>query len=255
MLLAVDVGNSSLKLGLFAGEELVGTWRMATDVRRSSDEYGVLFTGVLRRRGPLPKLEAVVIASVVRRLNPILEEICERYLKAPPVFLGLGMDVGLTVQTDNLRQVGVDRLADAVAGVALYGAPIITVDMGTHTVFNAVSAAREFLGGAIAPGLNATLEGLVRSSASLPPIDLAFPPQAIGRDTVAAMQSGLVLGYVGLVEGLLQRFWAEMGHCTVVGTGGYGRLIAAHTSLIDFVDPDLTLKGLRLAYARNANRR
>lgn len=255
MLLAVDVGNSSLKLGLFAGDDLVGTWRMASDSRRSSDEYGVLFSGMLERRNPGIKITAMIVASVVPRLDPILEEVGERYLGVSPVFLGRGWDSGLEVLTDNPQAVGVDRLADAVAGVHLYGHPLITIDLGTHTVLNAISAAGAFIGGAIAPGLNSTLEAVVRSSPKLPPIDLTVPSVAIGRNTVAAMQSGLVLGYVGLVEGLVRRFWSEMGRCRVVATGGYSQLIASQTDLIDVVNPDLTLLGLRLVYERNAERR
>jgi type III pantothenate kinase len=255
MLLAIDVGNSSLKLGLFSGEELVGTWRMATDQRRSSDEYGVLITGMLTRKRPALTLDAVVIASVVPRLDPILTEVCERYLEVEPLFLGQGCDCGIEVLTDNPLQVGLDRLADAVAGLRLYGAPLITIDLGTHTVLNAISAAGAFVGGAIAPGLNSTLEAAVRSSPKLPPIELTVPPRAIGRNTIAAMQSGLVLGYVGLVEGLVHRFWAEMGRCKVVATGGYSQLIAGQTELIDVVNPDLTLHGLRLAYERMAGGR
>ena len=255
MLLAIDVGNSTTKLGLFAGTELVDTWRLTTEARRSADEYGVLLLQLLARHRPAPEVEGVVVASVVPRLDAITSEMCERYLGLTPMILGSGVDFGLPILTDYPEQVGVDRLADAVAGRSLYGCPLITIDLGTHTVFNAISAEGAFLGGAIVSGIATILDTVVQNTAKLPPVPLVPPPSAIGRNTMAAMQSGLVYGYVGLVEGLIHRMWAEMGRCRVVATGGHSHLIASQTTFIDEVDPDLTLHGLRLVYERNVARR
>jgi type III pantothenate kinase len=255
MLLAIDVGNINLKLGLFAEERLLATWRLSNEVRRTSDEYGLLLTGLLARQAGIGPLDAVAVGSVVPRLDPILAEACQNYFDLSPFFLGPGVDFGLPVLTDYPEQVGVDRLADALAGATLHGAPLITIDMGTATCFNAVSREGAFLGGAIAPGLSTIMEGMVRSAAKLPPIPLEAPPAAIGRNTVVAMQSGLVHGYVGLVENIVQRIWAELGRCRVVATGGHCQLVAAQTPLIDIVNPDLTLHGLRLVHERNVGRR
>lgn len=255
MLLAINVGNTTAKLGLFAGERLLDTWRLATDVRRTSDEYGILLKGLLDRRFAERELDGVVVGSVIPRLEPILAEMCERYLGLRPFFLEPGLDVGMPVLTDNPEQVGVDRLADALAGLRLYGRPLVTIDLGTATVLNAISAEGAFLGGAIAPGLALTMDALVGGTAKLPPIALVAPARAIGRNTSAAMQSGFFFGYVGMVDGLIERIWGEMGRCRVVATGGHSEMIAAHTNKIDIVDPDLTLHGLRLAHEIVGGRR
>ncbi len=255
MLLALNVGNTTIKAGLFDGEQLLQTWRVASDPRRTSDEYGVLLRGMLAQRRPEAAIDSVVIGSVVPRIDPLLAEMCERFLDLKPLFFGPGADLGLPVLTDNPEQVGVDRLADALAGRQRYGCPLITVDLGTATVLNAVSAEGAFLGGAIAPGLALTLDVLVGGTAKLPPIALIPPARAIGRNTVAAMQSGLVFGYVSMVEGLIERIKAELGRCLVVATGGHCQMIASQTDKIDLVDPELTLHGLRLAFERNVARR
>ncbi len=255
MLLALNVGNTTIKVGLFAGEHLQETWRLTTDPRRTADEYGVLLRGMLAQCRSEVAVDSVVIGSVVPRLDPLLAEMCERFLGRKPLLLGPGADVGMPILTDNPEQVGVDRLADALAGRQRYGSPLITIDLGTATVLNAISAEGAFLGGAIAPGLALTLDVLVGGTAKLPPIALVPPARAIGRNTVAAMQSGLVFGYVGMVEGLIERIKAELGRCLVVATGGHCHMIAAQTTKIDLVDPDLTLHGLRLAFERNVARR
>ncbi len=252
-LLAIDVGNSSTKLGFFRDGELLITWRFATETRRSSDEYGVLVVGMLNQRFPEGwHIDATVIACVVPRMEPLLDEMCSRYLGVTAEFLGRGCDVGIEMRVDNPELVGVDRLADVMAGLHLFGSPLITIDLGTHTVLNAIARDGAFIGGAIAPGLNTVLEATVRSSPRLPPIDLDIPPQAIGANTVHALQSGLVLGYAAMVDGLVHRFWREMGQCQVVATGGYARLVTSLTDIVEEVCPDLTLQGLRLAHDYNA---
>jgi type III pantothenate kinase len=254
MLLTIDIGNSNLKLGLFEHDQLLATWRLASDRRRTSDEYGVQIIGLLSHYAPGFLVDGVVVGSVVPRLDPILAEACERYLRVKPLFLGPGVDPGLPVLVDSPEQVGVDRLADALAGLRLYGCPLITIDFGSATCFTAISREGAFVGGAIAAGLASALEAMVGATAKLPPIPLLAPEKVVGRNTVTAMQSGLVYGHVGLVEYTVKRFWEEIGRCKVVATGGHSQLIASQTSLIDVVDPHLTLQGMRLAYELNAAR-
>lgn len=255
MLLSIDVGNLNVKVGLFEGARLVETWRLAPEPKRTGDEYGLLLLGLLQRRGALSGINGVAISSVVPRMDLLLEEACRRYLGIQPLILGPGVDMGLANRTEFPEQVGTDRLAGAYGGLRLYGCPLLMVQLGTATVVNVVSAEGDFLGGAIAPGPDAMLQGLVSRAAKLPPIPLSLPPRALGRNTMEAMQSGLMFGYMALVEGLVQRFWAELGHWQVVATGGYAQLVAAGTKVIDKVDPDLTLQGLRLIYELNAGRR
>ena len=255
MLLAIDVGNLTVKVGLFEGARLLETWRLAPDSRRTGDEYGLLLLGLLQRRGALSGVNGAAISNVVPRMDLLLEEACRRYLGIEALVLGPGVDMGLPNLTEFPDQVGTDRLAGAYAGLRLYGSPLLMVQLGTATVINVVSAEGAFLGGAIAPGPDAMLQGLVSRAAKLPPIPLNLPPRALGRNTTEAMQSGLMLGYVALVDGLVQRFWAELGRWQVVATGGYSQLVASGSKVIDKVDPDLTLHGLRLIHELNAGRR
>lgn len=254
MLLAIDIGNSTIKLGLFRGEEVLSTWRLTTAIRRTSDEYGIQFSGLLSHFGIDEPIDGVVIGSVVPRLDLIMSEVCEQYLGVEPLFIRHGIDPGLPVLVDNPEQVGADRLADAVAGLKLYGAPVVTIDFGSATSFGAISAEGAFLGGSIAAGLAGALEAMIGGTAKLSPIPMQAPRTAIGRNTVTAMQSGLVFGHVGLVEYMVRRFWDEIGRCPVVATGGHSQLIASQTRIIDVVDPHLTLKGMRLIYEHNTRR-
>jgi len=253
MLLAIDIGNTNITLGMFQGEQVRATWRLAPDVNRLADEYGVLMISLLSQEG-LGKsdIDAAVMSSVVPDLEPVFEQACARYFNVRPLVVGTGVRTGLRILYDSPRDVGADRVADAVAAIHLYGPPLIVVDLGTGTVFDAISKEGDYVGGAIAPGMAIAAEALFRRAAKLYRVELARPKTAIGRNTVAAVQSGLIFGYVGLVEGIVTRFKEELGgQAKVVATGGWAELIAAETSVIDVVDPNLTLTGLRILYELN----
>ena len=254
MLLAIDVGNTTVTLGLFAGGQLQATWRFAPDVGRSLDEYGILMMNLLENRGFETKVvQEAVIGSVVHGLDATLAEACRRYFNTRPLTVGTGVKTGLRILYDSPREVGVDRVADAVAAIKLYGpAPLIVVDLGTATVFDAISGEGDYLGGAIAPGLVVGADALVQRADRLYRVELEPPPTAIGRNTVSALQAGIVYGHVALIEGMVARFKAELGNgAQVVATGGYAELLARLTKVIDHVNPDLTLVGLRLIYELN----
>ena len=253
MLLAIDIGNTNITLGVFQGEQLRATWRLAPDVNRLADEYGVLMVNLLGLEGfGKGDLDAAVMSSVVPDLEVVFEQVCRRYFDVRPLVVGTGVRTGLRILYDSPRDVGADRVADAVAAIQLYGTPLILVDLGTGAVFDAISKEGDYLGGAIAPGLGIAAEALFRRAAKRYRVELARPKTAIGRNTEAAVQSGLIFGYVGLVEGIIARFKRELGgEAKVVATGGWAELLAPETSVIDVVDPDLTLTGLRIIYEMN----
>ena len=253
MLLAVDIGNTSTKLGVFDGEELCATWHMATGIHRMADEYAALLLNLLHHRGlGASDIKEVAICSVVPPLISTFEELCERYFHISPLVVGAGVKTGVRILMDNPREVGADRIVNAAAAHHLYGGPVIIVDLGTATTFDTVSREGNYLGGAIAPGLVTGAEALFTRAAMLPRVELVRPRSAIGRNTIAAMQSGIVFGYVGLIEGVVTRIQQELGgEARVVATGGYAELMAKETSAIDVVSPDLTLIGLRLIYLMN----
>jgi type III pantothenate kinase len=255
MLLAIDAGNTNITLGLFRDEELISEWRLLTDRERSSDEYGAdldeLFesAGIDRRN-----IDGVAIASVVPQLDQALRQMCEDYLELTPLFVTYTTDTGLKILYDSPADVGVDRIVDAAAAVTKYGAPCIVVDFGTATTFNVVNARREYLGGAIAPGLMISAEALFARAAKLPRVEIKRPEKVIASSTVGAMQSGIYHGYVGLVDGVLEQMIAELGEKPrVIATGGLASLIASASAFIEDIDPALTLEGLRLIYARAEN--
>ncbi len=250
MLLAIDIGNSMLTLGVFDGERLTTTLRIATDTRRLADEYGLLITNLLNLNGVDPAgIDRVSMCSVVPPLTPILDQVCRVFFGAKPLWVSAGVRTGLRIQYDNPRDVGSDRIVDAVAAIELYGAPVIVVDFGTATVFDAISKEGVYLGGAIAPGVQVAAEALFLNTSQLRRVELVAPKSAIGQNTSLALQSGLVFGYAGLVEGIVARFKQELGqHSKVVGTGGLADIISQESRIFDHINPDLTLIGLRLIH-------
>ena len=253
MLLAIDIGNTSTTLGVFDGERLRATWHMATGVHRMSDEYAALLFNLLKQEKlKTSDIEAAAMCSVVPPLLSTFEELFKRYFKITPLVVGAGVKTGVSIRMDNPREVGADRIADAVAVHHLYGGPVIIVDLGTATTFGVVSKEGEYIGGVIATGIATAAEALFTRTAQLPRVDLTPPKRVIGTNTISAIQSGVIYGYASLVEGMLNRIQEELGErIKVVATGGYAGILAKATEAIDVVNPDLTLIGLRLIYQLN----
>ena len=254
MLLAIDIGNTNITFGLFSGDELGPRWRIRTIHEKMPDEYGILMLQLFEHGGyHREDVNGVVIASVVPPLSQAFQAVSRRYVGIDPLLVDAGVRTGVRIQYDDPRQVGADRVVDAAAVKALYGLPACVVDFGTGTTFDAVSKDGDYLGGAIAPGIGIAAQALFERTAKLPRVELTRPPSVIGRNTPHAMQSGLLFGYVGLVEGMVARFKAELGPAThIIGTGGLAEVIARETDAIDVVDPWLTLHGLRIVYELNA---
>ncbi len=253
MLLVVDVGNTDTTLGVFEGEELRATWQIATDIHRLADEHAALLFNLLHRQSlDTPDIKEVALCCVVPPLIAAFNELFQRYFNISPLVVGSGIKTGVRIRMDNPREVGPDRIVNAAAAHHLYGGPIIITDLGTATTFDTVSKEGDYLGGAIAPGMGTAAEALFMRAAMLPRVELIHPKHAIGTSTIAAMQSGIIFGYVGLIEGIVARIQQELGEkAKVVATGGYAELIAKETPIIDVVDPNLTLIGLRLIYLMN----
>jgi type III pantothenate kinase len=248
MLLAIDVGNTETKLGCFAGTSLKQTWRVTTELRRTPDEYGVFFTQLFASsRLAVGEIDAVVAASVVPQLDPVLEEACKRFFGTSPRFLEPQNQGLMEILTENPAEVGADLVAAAIGARERFGAPLIVVSFGTATVFIAISRDGEYLGVAIAPGILVSIEALIGRTAKLPQIALEAPAQAIGRNTNDALQSGIVFGFAGQVEAIVARMRAEIGaEVKVVATGGLAEVIAKQTPVIAELDPYLSLVGLEL---------
>jgi type III pantothenate kinase len=253
MLLVIDLGNTNLTLGLFDGEKLGARWRLATDHERMPDEYGLQINGLLQHAGfRADVLKGVCLSSVVPVLTDRMTWACQHYLDQTALVVNSEVKTGLKILYEDPRAVGSDRIADAVAVRRIYSEPVCVVDFGTATTFNAISRHGEYLGGAIAAGVGIASAALAQRAARLPSVPLEPPPSAIGRNTVHAMQSGLLLGYVAMMEGMVTRFRAELGEdMKVVATGGFSELIARQTNIIDLVSPWLTLDGLRLIWEMN----
>ncbi len=253
MLLAVDIGNTNVDLGVFEAEELRASWRFATDIERVADEYAVSLLGLLRADGLDPSdIKATIMCSSVPELLPVFDQLCRRYFGVQALVVGPGTRTGVRILYEP-RELGADRVVDVVAAVKLHGPPpLIIVDLGTATVFDAVSAEGDYLGGAIAPGIGIAAQALYERAARLYRVELEHPRAAIGKNSVNAIQSGIMLGYVALVEGMVARFQKELaGGARVIATGGWARLISAGTSVFDSVDTTLTLSGLRIVYEMN----
>lgn len=253
MLLCIDVGNTNTMLGLYAGDTLGPHWRVATDHERMPDEYAMQMLAFFAHAQIDPAtIHGVALASGVPVLTSRWSEVCRRYLSCEPLVVHGRMKTGLTILYDNPDAVGADRVVDAVAAYTFWGGPLCIVDFGTATTFEAVTAAGEYLGGAIAPGIGIAADALAQRAAKLPKIDIAMPPSPIGRNTVHAMQSGLFFGYVSLIEGMVARFKGELGPETkVIGTGGLATLFATGTTVLDNIAPWLTLDGLRILFELN----
>lgn len=257
MILVMDVGNTNMKFGLYSDKELIDSWRVATDLEKTADELGVLTKSFFSFYGrDIEKVEGIIIASVIPSINYTLDHMCRYYFGQEPLFVDPGIKTGMNIRYDNPRELGADRIVNAIAAYELYGGPCITIDFGTATTFSVISEKGDFLGGAICPGIKISSEALVRCAAKLPRVELAKPQSAIGRSTVTCMQSGIVYGYVGQVEYLVRKIKRELPKksARVVATGGLARLISAETDVIEEINPLLTLEGLRILYERNKER-
>lgn len=261
MLVAIDIGNTQTVIGLFSrgegpagsGHELMYHWRVSTRASATADEVALQLDSLLQLQGLQPQetVTGLAVASVVPRLRAALREMAERWFDVPTVVVEPGVKTGMPILYDNPKEVGADRIADAVAAYDAYGGPTVVVDFGTATTFEAVSAAGEYLGGVILPGMEISLEALSARAAALPLAELVEARSVIGKNTVESIQAGAVFGFAAQVDGLCDRFEAELGKCTVVATGGLAGLIAPYSRAIDHYEPWLTLDGLRIIYGRN----
>lgn len=253
MLLVIDVGNTNMALGVYREAELVTSWRLTTNRERTVDELGILCRNLFTLAGlEFQQIDGIVIGSVVPPLDFPLRKMAATYFKLDPLFVDASVPTGMPVRYDNPMEVGADRIADAVAALARYGSPCIVVDFGTATTFDVISQAGEYLGGVITPGITISAEALFLRAAKLPRVDLRRPHSVIGTSTISSIQSGLYYGYIGLVDGILERLHNELGEpAHVIATGGLAHLIGRACKYIQTIDDNLTLEGLRLIYERH----
>lgn len=254
MILTLDIGNTNIKTALFEGEEMRVYWRISTNRNMSSDEYGILLANLFQHNNlKMTDVDGIIMSSVVPPINFTIEHMCRNYFHREPMIVGPGIKTGINIKYDNPRELGSDRIANAVAAYELYGGPCIFIDFGTATSFGVVSAKGEFLGGAICPGLKLSAEALVERTAKLPRFELVKPESVIGRNTIANLQSGIVFGYVGQVSYLIQKMKEALGVpvTNVIATGGLALLVSDETDAINVLDGLLTLKGLRIIYEKN----
>jgi type III pantothenate kinase len=253
MLLAIDIGNTNVTIGVFEKQKLRHTWRMATERNKMPDEYAIFLLNAFNNKGLKPAdISGTVMCSTVPSLVVTFTQMLQSYFGSKPIVVGPGIKTGVRVHSDNPREVGPDRIANTAAAHHLYKGPVIVVDVGTATTFDIVTAEGDYIGGVIAPGIALAAEALFSRTAALPRIELVAPKKAIGQNTVSAMQAGIVFGYVGLIEGIIERIQRELEKkATVVATGGYAYIITPETTIFDTVNPDITLIGLRLIYEMN----
>ncbi len=256
MLLAIDVGNTNIKLGVYDKDELKHSWRLSVKVVRTADEIGILFAGLFGSKSvDLKNFDGVIMSSVQPSLNYTIEHACEYYLGKKPIMVGVGIKTGLNIKYSNPQEVGADRIVNSVAAYKLYGGPCIVVDFGTATTFNVISPRGEFMGGCIAPGIITGLEALTNNTAKLPRVEIAKPDSIIAKSTVTGLQAGMVYGSTGMVKYILQKLKEESGYADVkvIATGGLSEVILGvdDEKIIDVVDRSLTLKGLKLIYDMN----
>lgn len=255
MLLAMDIGNTNVKIGVFDGDDLVASWRMSTKANRTADEYGMVLYDLLKQQGVTFKdLSDAVMSSVAPALNYTIEHMCRYYIGKKPLCVSHLLDTGIAIEYDHPAELGADRIVGATAGYHFYGGPVIEVDFGSATTFNLVTEDGRFLGGAISPGIMTSLESLATATAKLPRIELSAPDNVVGSNTRACMQSGIIFGYTGLVKYMIEKYRAlpEMKGAKVVATGGLSEIVAnTEPELFDVVDRALALKGLKFVYDRN----
>jgi type III pantothenate kinase len=254
VIFVLDVGNTNIVLGVYEGEELKYHWRMETNRHKTEDEYGMIVKNLFEHvQLSLSDIEGIIISSVVPPIMFSLERMCKKYFNITPLVVGPGIKTGLNIKYENPREVGADRIVNAVAGIKEYGGPLIIVDFGTATTYCYINEEKQYMGGAIAPGIGISTEALYSKAAKLPRIEIGRPDHIIGKNTVSAMQSGILYGYVGQVEGIVKRMKATgNSNPLVIATGGLAQLISKESDIIDVVDPFLTLKGLKLIYERNS---
>jgi len=253
MLLTIDIGNTNITLGLYEGETLSGHWRMATNHESMPDEYGIMMSNLLEHRGVNSKdLEGICMASVVPPLTSRVIQACNNYLDSEPLNVDYMTKTGVKIMIDQPQTVGADRIVDVVATKRLYGGPACVVDFGTATTFDAMDAAGNYLGGAIAPGIGISADALVKYTSQLPRVDLQAPPSVSGKNTIHAMQSGLLFGYTAMVEGMVEKFRKQLGpEMKVIATGGLAELVSKQTHVLQVIAPWLTLVGLRMIWEMN----
>jgi type III pantothenate kinase len=253
MLLAVDIGNTNTALGIFLEKKLIEDWNIRTEREKTSDEYALTILSLLNSSGiETPEIKSAIISSVVPPLTPVFQNLCQKLFKLKPLVVGPGLKTGMSILYENPLEVGADRVVVAVAAFEKYGGPCVVVDFGTATTFDAISSQGEYLGGAIAPGIQISAEALFLKTAKLPRIEIRKPKKAIGRSTVASMQSGLFFGYVGLISNIIKKIKAELGgEAKVISTGGFAAQISPEIKSIDVHEPYLTLEGLRIIQERN----
>ena len=253
MLLAIDVGNSNNVIGLFSGDKLLTHWRIRTEWTRTSDEYWVLIKEfILLNDVDVDIIDDIIIACVVPPLVPILKDMSRKYFSCDPLIVGPGIKTGISILYKNPAEVGADRIVNSVAAFEKYGGPLIIVDFGTATTFDVVSEKGEYLGGSIFPGVQISLEALFKNTAKLPRVDMTYPDKVIGKSTVESLRSGAVYGFSGMVEALVKQIKSELGqNARVIATGGIVDWIVTKTTVIDTIDPFLTLDRLRIIYEKN----